>query len=286
MKQKQSNKEYYTAKLNVIMEYINNNLDKKIAINELAELSNFSPFHFHRITKALLKETIGAYITRIRLEQAAKMIRYSSSTIEEIAYSIGYETPSSLSKRFRAHFGVSPSEYRKGKELLIKSKTRMDLNLKIKKPKIVRLESNQSIFIKMQGEYQNLDFGTAWGKLWSIVKSQKLFTAGIEHIGIPYDDPKVTDATKVRYDACLVIHKVAKPDGEVGIKTLKGGKFAMFHYTGSYKYFSAVYDYIFNDWLMNNEYELRDEPVREKYRNNPERTEEAKLKTEIYIPIK
>ncbi len=160
------------------------------------------------------------------------------------------------------------------------------MKLKIKKPKIVTLENNQCIFIKMQGEYQNLDFGIAWGKLWSIVKSQKLFTSGIEHIGVSYDDPKVTDANKIRYDACLVIHKEAKPDGEVGIKTLKGGKFAMFHYTGSYKYLSAVYDYIFNDWLLNNEHELRDEPVREKYRNTPERTEEAKLKTEIYLPIK
>jgi len=286
MKEKQTNKDYYTAKLNIITEYINNNLDSKIAINELAELSNFSPFHFHRITKALLQEPIGSYITRIRLEQAAKMIGYSSSSIEEIAYNVGYETPSSLSKQFKNYFGVSPSEYRKGKELLTKSLKTMDLKLKIKKPKIVTLENNQCIFIKMQGEYQNLDFGNAWGKLWSIVKSQKLFTSGIEQIGVSYDDPKVTDANKIRYDACLVIHKEAKPDGEVGIKTLKGGKFAMFHYTGSYKYLSAVYDYIFNDWLLNNEYELRDEPVREKYRNNPERTEEAKLKTEIYLPIK
>ncbi len=54
MRKKQTNKEFYTEKLNVIVEYINNNLDKKIAINELARLSNFSPFHFHRIVKALL----------------------------------------------------------------------------------------------------------------------------------------------------------------------------------------------------------------------------------------
>ncbi|MEX0289093.1 MAG: GyrI-like domain-containing protein, partial [Flavobacteriaceae bacterium] len=101
-----------------------------------------------------------------------------------------------------------------------------------------------------------------------------------------YDDPKMTDPDKIRYDACLVIHKPAKPQGDIGVKELKGGKFAVFHYTGSYKYLSAVYDYIFNEWLLNSEHELRDEPVREKYRNNPQRTEEAKLKTEIYLPIK
>ena len=37
---------------------------------------------------------------------------------------------------------------------------------------------------------------------------------------------------------------------------------------------------------METDYELRDESVREHYRNNPERTEEAKLKTDIYLSIK
>jgi AraC family transcriptional regulator len=286
MRTKQTNKEFYTEKLNVIIEYINNNLDKKIAINELARLSNFSPFHFHRIVRALLSEPIGSYITRTRLEQAAKMIRYSSSSIEEIAYSVGYESPSSLSKQFKNYFGISPSAYRKIKIAHIKPIKIMDSNLKIKKPKIVLLEGKQCLFNRMQGEYQLLDYGNAWAKLWSVVKTQKLFTAGIEHIGISYDDPQVTDNNKIRFDACLVIHKDAKPDGEVGVKTLNGGKFAMFHYTGSYKCLSDVYNYIFNDWLLNNEYELRDEPVREKYRNNPDKTEESKLKTEIYLPIK
>ncbi len=286
MNKKQTNKEFYIEKLNVIVEYIHNNLDQKIVIKELAEMSHFSPFHFHRIIRALLGEPIGAYITRTRLELAAKMIRYSSTSIEEIAYSVGYESPSSLSKQFKNYFGCSPSDYRKTKVLSLKKTQTMESKLNIKRAKIVILDEKQCIFIRMQGNYKQLDYGSAWSKLWSVVKTQKLFTAGMEHIGVSHDDPKVTAEDKIRYDACLVICKEAKPEGEVGVKTLKGGKFAMFHYTGSYTYLSQVYDYIFNDWLLNNEYELRDEPVREKYRNNPERTEETKLKTEIYLPIK
>jgi len=162
----------------------------------------------------------------------------------------------------------------------------MDITANIKKPKIVRQEQKDCLYVRLQGDYQKLNYASAWKTLWSVVKSQNLFTAGIEHLGISYDDPKVTDPDKIRYDACLVVHKKAKAEGEVGLKTLRGGKFAMFHYTGSYQYLSQVYDYIFNEWLLNSDCELRDEPVREKYRNNPERTEESKLKTEIYIPIK
>ncbi len=286
MSKKQSNKEFYTERLNIITEFINDNLDSKLTLSQLSKLSHFSTFHFHKIMKALLKEPIGTYIVRTRLEKAAQLIQYSNDSIEQIAYSVGYETPSSLSKQFKKHFGISPTEYRNGKMTIIKKSENMNTKLDIKKAKIVTLEEKHAIYVKLQGSYQKLDFSGAWEKLWSMVKTQKLFTAGIEHIGIPYDDPNMTDADKIRYDACLVIHKEAKAEGDVGTKILKKGKFAMFHYTGSYKYLSEVYDYIFNEWLLNNAYELRDEPVREKYRNNPQRTEESKLKTEIYLPIK
>lgn len=286
MTQKQTNKAFYEQKLNLIVEYIHNHLDSKIDIKILAEISHFSPFHFHRISRALLGEPIGAYISRTRLETAAKTIRYTSLGMEDIAYGVGFETPSSLSKAFKSHFGISPTAYRKDKFYTIKTMITMETTLNIKKPKIISVEDKQCLYFRMQGAYNTLDYGSAWEKLWGEVKTQKLFTAGIEHLGLPHDDPNITEDNKIRYDACLVIHKDAKPIGDIGVKTLKGGKFATFLYQGSYTYFPEVYNYIFNEWLLNNDYELRDEPVREKYISNPERVEEHKLKTEFYLPIK
>jgi len=43
----------------------------------------------------------------------------------------------------------------------------------------------------MQGAYKTLDYGNAWPKLWETAKTQKLFTKGIEHLGLPYDDPNI-----------------------------------------------------------------------------------------------
>ncbi len=294
MPPKQTNRAFYEEKLNVIVEYIHNNLDSKIDVKTLAVISCFSPFHFHRISRALLGEPIGAYISRTRLETAAKMIRYTSSGMETIAYSVGFETPSSLSKAFKSHFGISPTEYRKNKLFTLKktnimnakSSTEQSRSINIKKPKIQDIEDKQCLYYRMQGAYQTLDYAGAWKKLWGQVKEQKLFTKGIKMIGLPHDDPKVTDDDKIRYDACLIIHKASKPVGDIGVKTLKGGKFAVFLYQGSYKYFAEVYNYIFNEWLLNTDYELRDEPVRERYISNPERVAEEKLKTEFYIPVK
>lgn len=282
----QSNKAFYQEKLNIIIEHINNNLDSKIDLKMLADISNVSPFHFHRISRALLGEHIGAYISRTRLETAAKLVRYSNLNMETIAYNIGYETPSSLSKAFKLQFGISPSGYRKNKLFTIKKLNIMTTTLNIKKPKIQDIEDKQCLYYRMQGAYQTLDYMGAWKKLWNQVKEQKLFTKGIQHFGLPHDDPKVTQDDKLRYDAYLIIHKKAKDTGDIGLKTLQGGKFTVFLYQESYSYFSQVYDYIFNEWFINGNYELRDEPVRERYISHPDRVAEEKLKTEFYIPIK
>ncbi|WP_299367393.1 GyrI-like domain-containing protein [Winogradskyella sp.] len=276
----------YQEQLNTVVEYINNHLDSKIDIAQLAKLSHFSPFHFHRITRALLGEPIGAYIARERLETAARLLRYSDNSIETIAYSVGFETPSSLSKAFKNYFGISPSAHRNKKNVLIKKQNTMTTKLNIKKPKILDIEDQNCLYYTMYGDYQSLDYASAWKKLWAEVKSQKLFTKGIQMIGIPHDDPNVTEPDKIRYDACLIIHKDAKPNGDVGVKTLKGGKYAMFLYQGSYKHFAQAYDYMFNEWLLNTEYEVRDVPCRERYISHPDRVAEEKLKTEFYIPIK
>lgn len=70
MEQKLTTKEEYLKRINVIVEYINNHLDENIDLGMLAEMSGFSPWHFHRIVRAFLGEPVGAFITRVRVETA------------------------------------------------------------------------------------------------------------------------------------------------------------------------------------------------------------------------
>ena len=94
----------------------------------------------------------------------------------------------------------------------------------------------------LTGEYGTLDYGKAYEQLWAVVKSQKLFTKGIESICVSYDDPKITETSLQRSEVSLSIHKPAHPEGEVSCKTLAGGKYAVFFYQGSYTHLSTVYD--------------------------------------------
>lgn len=274
----------YIQRINKVVAYINNHLDETLDLKTLANEAALSDFHFHRIFKALKGEAIGGYITRLRLEATARLLRYTALTIEEIAFNIGYETPASLSKAFKKQYGISPTEYRTNKYTYIMKKEIINPDLALKTPKIVTLEPKNLIYVALTGAYGSLDYRKAYEQLWAVIKAQKLFTKGIESICISYDDPKITEGSLQRSDVCLAIHKPATPQEEVSCKTLAGGKYAVFFYQGSYENLSQVYDAAVR-WVIDHEYTLREEPFFEKYLNDARRTPKEKLKTEIYIPI-
>jgi AraC family transcriptional regulator len=285
MQHKPSTREEYLKRINIVTEYINNHLDEKLDLNKLSELSNLSPYHFHRIMKAFLGEPIGLFINRIRVETSARLLRYTNLPVQDVAYSVGYEMPSSLSKIFNQYYGISPVEFRNNKNFIIMKRANINPSLDMKAPKIRELEEKTALYLRLSGAYSQLDFGGAWQKLWGCVKEQKLFSAGIEHICIYHDDPKVTETDKLRTDVCLVIHKSATSQGEIGLKSIQGGKYAVFLYKGSYDHLGSVYDTIFGHWLPDSGEILRNAPCFEKYINHPDRTEPDKLKTEIYVPL-
>ena len=274
----------YVQRINKVVAYINNHLDETLDLKTLANEAALSDFHFHRIFKALKNEAIGGYITRLRLEATARLLRYTALTIEEIAFNIGYETPASLSKAFKKQYGISPTEYRTNKDTYIMKKEIINPDLALKAPKVVTLEPKNLIYVALTGAYGSLDYAKAYEQLWAVIKAQKLFTKGIESICISYDDPKITEGSLQRSDVCLAIHKSATPQEEVSCKTLAGGKYAVFFYQGCYENLSQVYDTAVR-WVIDHQYTLREEPFFEKYLNDARRTPKEKLKTEIYIPI-
>ena len=274
----------YTQRINKVVAYINDHLDESLDLKTLAEVAALSEFHFHRVFKALKGESIGAHISRLRIEAAARLLRYSALSIEDMAFNIGYEAPAALSKAFKNQYGITPTQYRTNKDIYIMKKEIINPDLALKAPKIIELEPKNLIYVALTGKYGTLDYGKAYEQLWAVVKSQKLFTKGIESICVSYDDPKITEASLQRSEVSLAIHKPAHPEGEVSCKTLAGGKYAVFFYQGSYSHLSAVYDAAMR-WVIDSEYEVREEPTFEKYLNDSRRTAQEKLKTEVYISI-
>lgn len=285
MTTKPTTKEEYLKRINIVVEYICNHLDEPIDTGTLAELSGFSSWHFHRIIKAFLGEPIGAFIVRKRLETAANLLRYTELPVQDIAFRIGYDVPSSLSKLFKQFYGISPNNYRNNKNFVIMKPVQINPDLKIDGPQIKTLDAQPVIYLRLIGSYMNNDYCKAWEKLWTFVRENNLFSHQMEYICIYHNDPKVTDPQKLHTDVCLTIQQPATPKGEIGVKNIEGNKYAIFRYQGSYANLGAVYDMIYSQFLPTNGYRLGKAPGYEKYLNNPSDTTPENLLTEIYIPI-
>ena len=284
---KSATKAIYFERINKVLWYIDRNLGEKMDLETLAALAHFSPFHFHKIMRAYLRESLGSYIIRVRLDTAAALLLYSTEPVSHIAYRIGYDTPAALTKAFQKRFGTSPSDYRQNKgSLRLESVQLSTLNFKKMnvKPKIREIKPIPVVYIHIIGDYNKV--GTAWEKLAKFMKEKKLFSFGVSFIGVSYDDPSVTEIEKLRYEACASVKKEVKPEGEVGYKLLDGGLYAIFRHKGPYEEFSQTYDQIYLNWLPESGYELRDAPPLEFYLNEPDRTKPENLKTDIYIPVK
>jgi len=272
------------------MVYINEHLNDAIALSEIAKVSCFSPFHFHRIFKAMTGEAVFEYIARLRLESAARMLRYTHEPVNSIAWQVGYETHSSLTKAFRQHFGVSPSKFR-----MLSSPIRdniISINpiknskmMKLEKPEIIVRDEKNCMFVEHTGEYNTATCGDAWQILWKYVMENNLCNQQTEVIGLSLDDPDITKPENCRYDACITIDKPIKTTGEIGCKKIPGGRFAKFSYKGPYDKLSDLYQSVYGDWLPKSGLQLRDCPCMEKYVNDPQHTPPEELITELWVPL-
>lgn len=95
-----------------VTDYIRANLCADLAIGELAALAGLSSFHFARVFRRETGETPHQFVTRLRLEEAARLLRATDHTVLQIALAVGFENASHFSVQFKRGYGVTPLAYR------------------------------------------------------------------------------------------------------------------------------------------------------------------------------
>jgi len=291
MPKKLSTKRDYRERINRVIFHIERHLDEPMHLQDLAKLACFSPFHFHRIFTAFTGESIGDLIRRFRLERSAMLLLYLDSPITEVALGAGYETPAAYTRAFQAHFGVTPSGYREQTRtwrdpgsLLLELDDQAPNEEPTMKPDIRTVAPLPVLFVRRTGPYDQAA-GQAFGVLCQFAGPRGLLGPAARYIGISHDSPHVTDSANFRYDACVTLNREVKTEGEVGQKSIAGGRYAVFLHAGPYDLFNKTYDQIYQAWLPGSGEQLRDEPCFEVYLNSPDHTQPEALRTEIWIPI-
>lgn len=102
-----------------VINYINENINEKIDIDELANLTKWKKHHFIRIFSSIIGVTPYQYILINKMEIAKALLKETSQPINEIAFDLGFINYSNFGHIFKKICFTSPENYRKTKKLYI-----------------------------------------------------------------------------------------------------------------------------------------------------------------------
>ena len=92
--------------------YIAQHLPEDLSLESIADAVNANPSYLSRIFSKECGETITEHITRIRIEKAKELLRFSDYFVYQISEATGFNDPAYFSTIFKKYTGMSPKEYK------------------------------------------------------------------------------------------------------------------------------------------------------------------------------
>lgn len=93
-----------------VIEHIMNYFDKSFRIEELAEIANMSVASLHRHFKEVTAMSPIQFQKQVRLQEARRLLLSESTDAADVAFQVGYESPSQFSREYSRMFGLPPKE--------------------------------------------------------------------------------------------------------------------------------------------------------------------------------
>lgn len=100
----------YTYRIRDVIEYIKNHYNRSVRIEELAEIANMSVSSLHRHFKEVTAMSPIQFQKQLRLQEARRLLLTESTDATDVAFRVGYESPSQFSREYSRMFGFPPIE--------------------------------------------------------------------------------------------------------------------------------------------------------------------------------
>lgn len=257
----------------------------------LAEVAHLSPFHFHRIYRALSGETVGQTVARLRLVRALQRLAEPGERVTDTALAVGYETPQAFARAFRQAFDATPSELRGQRERLHEAMQRLHHPAKpvaagepALKVDVVSVEPFRVVATRYVGDHRDLD--QAYGRLFAWAAGHALLERMAGIYGVPHDGMPDSVPDEGAFDCALAFEDGdAVTDAHTFALQLGGGLWARWRHVGSYDHLGVLTDRLIAGWLPGSGYRLRDELPFRHFLDDPEDVPEAALRADIYLPV-
>jgi AraC family transcriptional regulator len=264
MTNSQSRTEYLRRILKV-QDYIEANLCNSLSLGELAAIAGFSKFHFHKIFKGMVKESLLQYVSRQKLEKAKNfLIHRPDMTVTDIAYQFGFTDGAIFSRAFKNYYQVSPNYYRNHyrkncKDIEEKSsynekavKTQRGIKHKLQvNVSIETIDEMHVAYVRHLGTYVELEivFGALIKKLFDQLNKRNLIDSKITKVlTIYHDNPEFTEDHHRRTSLCITIpsgevEAIENENSDIGTMVIPSGKYAIGHFEIFQNEYSAAWDY-------------------------------------------
>lgn len=93
-------------------EYIEQNLEKKLDLDQISEMAGYSKFHFNRIFLKETGDTVYKYLQKKRLSLAAEKLIQTQKPIAQIALEAGYDSQQAFTLTFKQYYACTPGQFR------------------------------------------------------------------------------------------------------------------------------------------------------------------------------
>ncbi|MDJ0782404.1 MAG: GyrI-like domain-containing protein [Desulfosarcinaceae bacterium] len=286
------------------MNYISRHLARELSLDEIAAEAAFSQFHFHRIFKAVVGETVAAFTRRLRLEMAAgRLLARPTEEITTIAMACGFSSSQNFAKSFRSQFGTTPTDFRNRKlgnkarkwadalslsgrytpdTAFITSQT--EERSSTMQAAVREMPAYPVAYVRKMGPYGPETSAAAFAELIRWAGPRGYLESGVM-LGVCWDNPEITPPAKCRLDACISLPADADLNGPVGRQTIDGGPYAVCYFETAANGFKSAWEAAFT-WLVNSGYECADRPCYERYHNHADDHPDGMWQVDICIPLK
>jgi AraC family transcriptional regulator len=101
------------SKIQEIISYINDNLDKNLSLAEISAITQMSPHYFASLFKQLMGIAPHQYVTKCRVEKAKYLLVKQELSVIQVSQLVGFQSQSHFAKVFRKYIGVTPQAFKK-----------------------------------------------------------------------------------------------------------------------------------------------------------------------------
>jgi len=274
----------YADRLERVFRWLADHLDDTVDLARLADVACLSPYHFHRVYRAMQGETAADTVRRLRLHRAAVELITGELPVSRIARRAGYGSQEAFTRAFKVAYGVPPARYRAsfvpmpayGQEDAMET---MTYEATIRDTTAIHVA-----VLPHRGPYVNI--GSTFERLMALAAGQGLLGPEVRTFGVYYDDPAASPPNALRADACLALPEDRVPAGELQVKVIRGGRYAVVHHVGPYAELERPYKWLYGSWLAQSGEEPDNAPLVEEYLNDARTVPASELRTAIWLPLR